>query len=80
MGTSMVSLSIGSEFNTPPDSPEHVPRPFNNRERAPETSDSRVLIAGEQTSSARCGLGSNLPATIVLCRFLLYTSPEQLFV
>ena len=77
MGTSMVSLSTGSEFNSTPGSLEHVSRPFNNRERAPETSDSVVLIAGEQTSSARCGLGSNLSATNVLCRFVLYTSPVQ---
>ena len=71
----MVSRSIGSEFNTPPASLGHVSRPsIQHCERAPETSDRRVMIAGEQTPSARRRLGRKFSAVTVLCSFLLSTS------
>ena len=68
--------------STPQDSSVHDSRPLHNRSRAPETSHRRVVTAGQQTSRARCRLGSNLSATNV-CNLLLNTSPvlqSQLFV
>ena len=38
--------------SAPQDSSVHDSRPLHNRSRAPETSDRRVMTAGQQTSSA----------------------------